>query len=57
MSSIKEEKNGHVLIGRITHDEEPVSPLNQYKARAVKSGKRVFAQMYMDKKFKEYQLQ
>ena len=52
-SSTKSAKSGK-LIARITHDEEPLSPVNQYKARAVKTGKRIFAQMYMDKKFSDY---
>ena len=42
------------LIATISHDEEPISPVNQYKARAIKKGKFYTAMMYMDPKFDKY---
>jgi Holliday junction resolvase RusA-like endonuclease len=50
---IREVKPGQ-LLARVEVSGEPLSPVNQYKARAIKRGKFWTAMMYMDSKFDKY---
>lgn len=42
------------LIATLTIEGEPISPVNHYKARAVRFGGRYRAMMYMDDKYRKY---
>lgn len=42
------------LIATLVFPGEPISPVNQYKARAVKMGHKWTAMMYMDSKFNKH---
>jgi Holliday junction resolvase RusA-like endonuclease len=52
-SSINETRPGK-LLATIKFDEEPISPINQYKARAIRVGGRWTGTVYLDPKFSSY---
>jgi Holliday junction resolvase RusA-like endonuclease len=45
----------NALLAEITIHEEPKSPINQYKARSIRKGKKIITMMYLESKFSEYQ--
>ena len=42
------------LIAELVINHEPISPVNQYKARAIRKGRTHMAMMYIDKRFLDY---
>jgi len=44
-----------ILLAKIYHYEEPISPINQYKARAIRVRGRWLGTIFMPSKFTKYQ--